>query len=85
MGLCYNTIKQHYNQIFANDIFEYAEKLSFLDKRASTAQFMFALLVFADLEFIQISSFTNPIITIANTQKRELTSSKFYNSFIKEG
>ena len=81
MGLCYNIIKQHAHNIYANDIFEWAEKISNFDKRLYPAQVVFACFVFAELGLLQISGLTDPIITIISDKKCELNNSKFYNEF----
>lgn len=81
MGICYNLIKKNCKNIFCNDIFEWAEKISAYDKRISPAQVLFACLVFADLNLVSISGMTDPIISIMDNGKCELFNSKFYNEF----
>lgn len=84
MGVCYNLIVSSYQSIFANDIFEFAEKLSYLEKSLSVSQILFALLVFADLGFITISGITNTTISVNDKEKTDLTESKFYKEFLRE-
>ena len=81
MGLCYNIIKQHSHNIYANDIFEWAEKLANFDKRLYPAQVLFACFVFAELGLLQISGLTDPTISVISDKKCELNNSKFYNEF----
>lgn len=81
MGVCYNLIKKNTNNIFSNDIYEWAEKIANYDKRISPAQVLFACFVFAELGLVEISSFTDTIVTVINDKKCELTNSKFYNEF----
>ncbi len=81
MAECYKTIKGSGAEIFANDLFELADKLAFLTKNVSSVQMMFALLVFADLGLISFSGYTDPVITInENSEKTKLTNSKYYNA-----
>ena len=81
MGVCYNLIKKHYDKIYANNIFEWAEKISNFDKRITPAQAIFALLVFKDLGLIVLDDITDINIVINEDAKNELTNSEFYNQF----
>lgn len=81
MGICYNLIKKNCANIFSNDIFEWAEKISAYDKRISPAQVLFACFVFADLNLVHISGMVDPTISIIDNGKCELHNSKFYNEF----
>lgn len=81
MGVCYNLIKKNCDNIFANDIFEWADKISFYDKRISQAQVLFALFVFVELGLFELSGICEPVVTCKSDTKVELTKSKFYMEF----
>ena len=83
MANCYKTIKKNHNNIFANDIIEYASKMSYFVRGISPQQMLFAILVFSDLNIINISDYENPVLEINDNIKNELTNSKFYNEFVR--
>ncbi len=83
MGICYNLIVKNHEGIFANDIFEFAEKLNKYDKSLNLNQILFAILVFDDLDFISVSGITDVQIKINNKEKNNLNNSKFYRDFTK--
>ena len=84
MAKCYKVLQKNYQNIFANTLFDYCEKLSFLAGGIGKAQMMFAILVFADLGIIKISGFDSPIIEIVEGVKTELFKSKLYNELWKK-
>ena len=81
MGLCYNLIRKNTNNIFSNDIFEWADKISAYDKRISAAQLLFAAFVFEDLGLLSISGLNDVVVSLLKDDKVNLTNSKFYNEF----
>jgi len=81
MGLCYNLIKKNTNNIYSNDIFEWADKISAYDKRISSAQVLFAAFVFKSLGLLEISGLNDTIVSLTKDEKVNLTDSKFYNEF----
>lgn len=81
MGICYNLIKRNTNNIYSNDIFEWADKIAAFDKRITPAQVLFACFVFAELGLLEISGLTDTVVSVKNGNKSELDNSKFYNEF----
>lgn len=67
-----------YSALKANDILELAEKLAFRDGFLSECQVLFCLIVFMELNFIEFDEVNNNI-SILNSKKMELKTSKFYN------
>ena len=67
-----------YSALKANDVLEFAEKLSLRSGVINECQVLFCLIVFMELNFIEFNEETNSF-DILNSKKMELTSSKFYN------
>lgn len=82
-ALCYKSIKKNCQNIFANDIIEYAKKLCFFEKGIAPCQMLFALLTFDELGIVNIDSFECPTITVNENIKNELSNSKFYGEFVR--
>lgn len=61
----------------ANDVLDYAEKLAIKDKTVNSAQILFSLCVFMELNFIEFDEVLCQM-QILKSKKAEITSSKFY-------
>ena len=83
MGNCYKTIKKCYTNIYANNMFELAQKLSYYAGGISMTQMLFAILVFDELKIISIDNYEQPTINICDNNKNELTNSKLYREFVR--
>ncbi|MBQ8468818.1 MAG: single-stranded-DNA-specific exonuclease RecJ [Clostridia bacterium] len=83
MGTCYKTIKKCSANIYANDMFDLAQKLSYYAGGISMSQILFAICVFDELNIISVSNYEQPTITINENNKNELTNSKLYREFVR--
>jgi len=85
LGLCFVNIKNNMD-ILATSVFEWASKLSKLSKNLTEAELVFALLVFSELNILNIDM-NNGSFTVTKgeffNQKRELQESKLYNAIEK--
>ncbi len=80
----YNLIKKYNNAIYANNIFEWLDKIYMQEGGLSKAQIMFSCLAFDELGFIKITFAPEfKIEVIENPPKRELSSSRFMNKIIQ--
>ncbi len=75
---CYNLIT-NFKQLKANDVIDFAKKLSLKSAEISASQILFCCLVFMELNFIEFDEILNQM-TILQSKKMELSSSKYYNS-----
>ncbi len=73
----YSLVKQ-FSVMQANDVLDFAYKLSFKDKSITMSQILFSLIVFMELNFLEFDDKLNNI-KILNAKKMDLNSSKFYN------
>ena len=63
----------------ANDVLDFAHKLSLKDGTLSASQILFSLIVFMELNFLEFDEVLNTI-SILKSKKTEISSSKFYQS-----
>lgn len=66
-----------YFSLKANDVLDYAEKLSLRDKFTNECQILFCLIVFMELNFIEFDENNNNFVVL-NSKKVELSTSKFF-------
>jgi len=80
----YNLVKKYAKTIYANNIFEWLEKIQAVEGGLSKAQIMFSCLAFMDLGFINIKFAPNfEIDVVENPPKKELSSSRFMNNIVQ--
>lgn len=65
----------------ANDVLDFAYKLSLKDGSLSASQILFSLIVFMELNFLEFDEVLNTI-SILKSKKAEISSSKFYQSVV---
>lgn len=63
----------------ANDVVDFSKKLAIKDKSLSSAQILFSLIVFMELNFLEFDDVLN-CMKILKAKKVELSSSKFFNA-----
>ena len=76
-GICYKQIS-NFTNLKANDIIDLAKKLSIKDSANSPAQYLFCLIVFMELNFIEFDEILNNI-KVLKAKKMELSSSLMFN------
>lgn len=76
-GVCYKQILNFAN-LKSNDIIDLANKLSIKDGMNSSAQYLFCLIVFMELNFIEFDDILNNI-KVLKSKKMELSSSVMFN------
>lgn len=72
-----------FTSLKANDVLDYAEKLSIKDGALSSAQILFSLCVFMELNFIEFDEVLYQM-QILKSKKAEISSSKFFKRVIGE-
>lgn len=72
-----------FSALKANDVLDFAEKLSIKDSSVSLSQIIFSICVFMELNFIEFDDVLNSM-QILKSKKAEITSSKFYQKVIGE-
>ena len=70
-----------FSALKANDVLDYAEKLAIKDGVLSSAQILFSLCVFMELNFIEFDEVLYQM-QMLKSKKTEITSSKFYKRVI---
>ena len=78
MSICYKTIQNNCKNIYANDIFELAQKLCYLSSGIQLSQMLLAILTFAEIGVIAINSITDPKIDVIYGAKSNLDKSRLY-------
>lgn len=81
--MAYNILKKHANQIKANSIFEFVQKINAIEGGLSCLQLIFSLLAFVELGFVKVEFAPNFAVEIVeNSPKRELGSSVFMRKIV---
>lgn len=75
---CYNLISNFASQK-ANDVIDFAKKLSIKSAENSAAQILFSMIVFMELNFLEFDETLN-CVQMLKSKKMELASSKFFNT-----
>ncbi len=73
---CYNLVS-NFTSIKANDVLDYAQKLSLKSAEISAVQILFCLIVFMELNFLEFDETLKNVVML-KSKKMELSSSKFY-------